>query len=144
MLSNTSKYAVRAVIYLAFNEIQGKKTGIKQISSDLDIPTPFLGKILQNLARHKILASTKGPNGGFGLGKPAADISLMDIVEVIDGLDDFNRCLIGRHSCKNGEAPCPVHDEYAHIREQFKSMFEKQTVGLIVEKMKTSNQAFNW
>ena len=37
------------------------------IAKDLDIPTPFLGKILQNLAKHKILSSTKGPHGGFTL-----------------------------------------------------------------------------
>ena len=54
ILSNTSKYGVRAVIYLALYEEEKKKTGIKKIAEDLNIPTPFLGKILQNLVRHKI------------------------------------------------------------------------------------------
>ena len=67
MLSNTSKYAIRAVIYLALFSTKEKKVGIKQVSSELDIPSPFLGKILQLLARHHILGSTKGPNGGFYL-----------------------------------------------------------------------------
>ena len=47
MLSNTSKYAIRAVIYLALYAGEEKKIGIKQISNELKIPTPFLGKILQ-------------------------------------------------------------------------------------------------
>ena len=62
MLSNTSKYAIRAVIYLALFAGKEKKIGIKQISTDLSIPTPFLGKILQTLAKHKLLSSTKGPH----------------------------------------------------------------------------------
>ena len=75
MLSNTCKYAIRAVIYLAVNDEDGKKIGIKQISKDLDIPTPFLGKILQSLAKQKLLKSTKGPHGGFSIGRPA-EVSL--------------------------------------------------------------------
>ena len=75
MLSNTSRYAIRAVIYLALKSKDESKIGIKTISKDLDIPTPFLGKILQTLAKHKILSSTKGPHGGFGLGRNPYDIS---------------------------------------------------------------------
>jgi len=67
MLSNTCKYGIRAVIYLALHNAEEKKIGIKEISSELNIPTPFLGKILQMLAKNKMLISTKGPNGGFGL-----------------------------------------------------------------------------
>ena len=94
MLSNTSKYAIRAVIYLALFAEDEKKIGIKQISSDLGIPTPFLGKILQTLAKHKVLSSTKGPHGGFGMGKDPAEVSLIDIVDIIDGRDLFTKCLI--------------------------------------------------
>ena len=53
MLSNTCKYGIRAVLYLAMNTKKEKKIGIKQISQDLNIPTPFLGKILQSLVKHK-------------------------------------------------------------------------------------------
>lgn len=88
MLSNTCKYAIRAVLFLAVNETSGK-IGIKHISDTLNMPSPFLGKILQILAKHKILNSTKGPHGGFGLGRKAEDITLLDIVSIIDGQDFF-------------------------------------------------------
>ena len=101
MLSNTCKYAIRSVIYLALHAQDGKKIGIKKISEDLEIPTPFLGKILQSLARQKLLSSTKGPHGGFGLGKDPMEISLMNIVEIVDGLDMFENCLIGNASLQN-------------------------------------------
>jgi Rrf2 family protein len=84
MLSNTCKYAIRSVIYLSINAKENQKIGIKKISEELDIPTPFLGKILQSLARQKLLTSTKGPHGGFGMGKDPSEITLMNIVEIVD------------------------------------------------------------
>jgi Rrf2 family protein len=138
MLSNTSKYAIRAVIYLALNCENKTKIGIKQISKELDIPTPFLGKILQSLAKHKILSSTKGPHGGFGFNKPPEQISLMDIVEVIDGLDSFNMCVLGLPSCTENEAHCPIHKNYSGIREQLKHLFQTEHIGELAERIKES------
>ena len=104
MLSNTSKYAIRAVIYLALYAAPEKKIGLKEISDELGIPTPFLGKILQVLSRQQILDSSKGPHGGFALKRPAIDISIMEIVNIIDGEDAFNQCLIRTSTC-SPEAP---------------------------------------
>jgi Rrf2 family protein len=128
MLSNTCKYAIRAVLYLAVNTNEGRKTGIKQISEELDIPTPFLGKILQSLAKHRLLVSTKGPSGGFGLGIPAEKIHLMDIVEIIDGMDSFNKCVIGVKYCSEQENPCALHSRYADLWNEIKELFEKETL----------------
>jgi Rrf2 family iron-sulfur cluster assembly transcriptional regulator len=65
MLSNSCRYGIRAVIYLANQPLSSGKTGIKKISKDLNLPTPFLAKILQQLAKKKILSSSKGPHGGY-------------------------------------------------------------------------------
>ncbi len=127
MLSNTCKYAIRAVVYLSVYASPEKKTGIKTISENLEIPTPFLGKILQSLARNKILASTKGPHGGFSLGRPAGDISLMDIVEITDGKDIFDTCLVRTTKCSD-EAPCGIHDSVTAIRKELKHFFMNQTI----------------
>jgi len=141
MLSNTSKYAIRAMIHLALNGKDDAKIGIKQISKDLDIPTPFLGKILQSLAKHKLLVSTKGPHGGFGLGKSAYDISLMNIVEIIDGLDSFNMCLLGLKSCTDDEVNCPVHRSYGSIRDQLKNLFQSENIGELADHIKKNSIA---
>jgi len=127
MLSNTSKYAIRAVIYLALFSSTGKKAGIKEISSKLDIPTPFLGKILQMLARQNILSSTKGPHGGFTLKKEALDITIMEIVEIIDGSDTFDSCVIRTSKCSH-ESPCSMHDKIAPLRMEMKSLFITGTI----------------
>jgi len=138
MFSNTTKYAIRAVIYLALNSKDNAKIGIKQISKELGIPTPFLGKILQSLAKHKLLSSTKGPHGGFGLSKKAHEISIMDIIEVIDGLDNFNMCVLGLPTCTENESHCPIHKNYAGIREQLKTLFQTENIGELVDRIKES------
>ena len=94
MLSNTCKYALRALIYLGKNSEKDYRIGIKKISEDLGLSSPFLGKILQNLVKQKLLVSTKGPNGGFALGKKPDQITLWDIVAKVDGEEFFTNCLI--------------------------------------------------
>ncbi|MDQ1772907.1 Rrf2 family transcriptional regulator [Labilibaculum sp. A4] len=143
MLSNTCKYAIRSVIYLSLNGTEGKKIGIKKISEDLEIPTPFLGKILQSLARQKLLTSTKGPHGGFGMGKKPSEITLMNIVEIVDGLDMFENCLIGMRPCKthtNKQSPCPVHNQFGSIRQTIYDLFNGKTIGELIDEMGTAEE----
>jgi Rrf2 family protein len=135
MLSNTSKYAIRAVIYLSLHAGENRKIGIKQISKDLNIPTPFLGKILQTLAKHKILSSIKGPHGGFGLGKKMDELKLIDIVNVIDGQDLFKKCLIRLEDCSEKE-PCSMHSKYSEIRSSVLSLFQNQNISELIQDIK--------
>jgi Rrf2 family protein len=129
MLSNTSKYAIRAMIYLAINEGNENKTGIKKISGELNLPSPFLAKILQTLTKHKLLISSKGPNGGFSLGKIASNITLYEIVTIIEGTDIFDKCLISLRSCYQENVPCPMHSKYESIRKEIKQLFQIQDIG---------------
>lgn len=141
ILSNTCKYAIRASIYLALNEKEHEKIGIKKIASDLDIPTPFLGKILQNLVRHKIMTSTKGPHGGFGLAKDPHEITLLEIIKVIDGMDLFTECLIGLKSCReygHDVVPCPIHDKFRPISNQLYELFKDETIGKLKDRIEAA------
>ncbi|MEI8112373.1 MAG: Rrf2 family transcriptional regulator [Bacteroidia bacterium] len=138
MLSNTCKYAIRALIYLGKHSEDGTRIGIKKISADLMIPTPFLGKILQNLVKQKILVSTKGPNGGFGLGKKTEEISLYDIVKIVDGEDFFKNCLIGLNPCAThaiDNKPCPVHKRFGSIRQELCKFYQETSVAAIIADM---------
>jgi Rrf2 family iron-sulfur cluster assembly transcriptional regulator len=139
MLSNTSKYAIRAVIYLALFASSYKKIGIREISDKLGIPMPFLGKILQLLAKHKVLDSTKGPNGGFSLKRPAVDLSLMEIIEIIDGRDSFDDCVIRNTKC-SPEAPCSLHDKIAPYRKGIKSLMLTQTIADLAVEFRNGNE----
>lgn len=142
MLSNTCKYALRAVIYIALNEDKKIKTGIKKISEVLDIPAPFLAKILQLLAKNKLLTSSKGPNGGFTFNKSPESISLYDIVLIIDGRDLFDRCLISMRNCYEHNIPCPLHDQYDTIRKEIEKLFKEQTIGSLAGNIRMQTQIF--
>lgn len=140
MLSNTCKYAIRAVIYIALNAEDNKKIGIKKISNELDIPSPFLSKILQTLVKHKVLSSTKGPNGGFGVNHDTNDVTLYQIVSIIDGNDLFEKCIISLRNCKEEGIPCPMHGKYDKIRTQLFNLFSNQTIEGLINDMKKSGK----
>jgi Rrf2 family protein len=142
MLSNTSKYAIRAMIFLAINEGSNNKTGIKKIAAALDIPAPFLAKILQILAKQKLLSSSKGPNGGFSLGRKAHKITLYEIVTVIDGSDIFDKCLISMRTCNEENKPCPLHAKYASIREGIKALFSQQDLGTLTSDIMSQEKIY--
>lgn len=111
------------------------KTGIKQISKDLDLPTPFLAKILQQLAKQKILKSLKGPGGGFSLLKDPKKITILDIVRTIDGEEIFTNCLIHNTTCTcvdKKKEPCPLHENYSQVRSDLITLFSKTTVHELV------------
>lgn len=132
MLSNTSKYAIRAVIYLAVYATDNKRIGIKKIAEALEIPSPFLGKILQVLVRRKILSSTKGPHGGFGLGKEPDQISLYDIIMEMDGDELFNSCLLGAGRCDENKAEggyCAIHNDFEKVRTQMVNLYKNKNIG---------------
>ena len=136
MLSNTCKYGIRGVIYLAVNGAAEKKIGLKQVSKELDLPGPFLGKVLQSLVKSKILNSVKGPNGGFSLAKPADEITLFDIIETIDGTAVFDECLIGVKICEVNpeyEKKCPFNTKSHKVRCDLKKLFQNQTIGDFAE-----------
>lgn len=140
MLSNTSKYAIRATIYLALHARSEHKVGIRKIAGDLNIPSPFLAKILQLLVKRKVLSSTKGPNGGFSLVKDAEKISLYEIVTVIDGSDVFHQCLISMRTCHENEIPCPVHEQFVPIRREMIRLFKEQTIEDLAHDLKSQQQ----
>lgn len=134
MLSNTCKYALRALIYLGKYSEEEKRIGIKKISEDLNLSSPFLGKILQNLVKQKLLVSTKGPNGGFALAKKAEEITLWDIVIKVDGEEFFTNCLISLEPCKSHDPSkpfCPVHAQYDKLRKEISAFYKETTLEII-------------
>lgn len=109
MFSNSSKYAIKAVLYLAIHSSESKKIRVKNISEPINVPQAYIAKLLQELSRHSIVSSTRGPNGGFYLNDTNLKIPLIEIVNVIDGGDRLNSCLLSLHNC-NSQKPCPLHN----------------------------------
>ena len=143
MLSNSCRYGIRAVIYLGSRYAEKRTIGIKEISEDLNLPMPFLAKILQQLAKNRILSSAKGPNGGFSFQRKPESVTLFDIVKIIDGEDIFRKCIIHDGPCsevRRSKKPCPVHDDYSKIRRELINFFKSKTVAELVKAVNTSEE----
>ncbi len=127
MFSNSSKYAIKAVLYLAIHSSESKKIRVKNISEPINVPQAYIAKLLQELSRHRIVSSTRGPNGGFFLSDANMKTLLIEIVNVIDGEDRLNSCLLSLHNC-NSEKPCPLHDFARPFRTNFIESLEQNTI----------------
>lgn len=122
------------MFFIASHSTDEKNISLNEIAGEKDIPQHFLSKILQLLVKNKLLVSMKGPNGGFRLSKPPKDITLIEIVEAIDGLDIFNQCGIGFREC-DPDDPCPIHTDYSRIRDHVRHLFETKTLEALTEDM---------
>ncbi|MEJ5260474.1 MAG: Rrf2 family transcriptional regulator [Anaerohalosphaeraceae bacterium] len=83
-ISRSTGYALIAVGYIAQNYKEGAVLAAR-ISKEYNIPLEYLLKILQQLVRANVLRSKRGPRGGFFLARPAENISLLEIIEAVDG-----------------------------------------------------------
>ena len=124
--SRSAEYAIRAFMHLA-TVPPGKYAMVKHIAETSDIPTHFLAKILQQLARKGFLRSSKGPTGGFALRKPAEEITMIELVESIDGLTDYRRCPGGMTEC-NDDQPCGMHDSWKALRGRIMEYLERTSI----------------
>jgi Rrf2 family transcriptional regulator, iron-sulfur cluster assembly transcription factor len=141
MLSATCKYGIRAVIFIASRSDTNTNTGLRQIADELKIPQPYLAKILQTLSRKKILHSCKGPHGGFYLLIPAAKLTLMNIIESIDGGDFFDSCYVTGERCnfdKPDTGVCILHNDLRKEKERLAKFFSSKTIEALVNQVKGS------
>ena len=134
MLSNSCRYAIRSVLYLAAHTSNGTKVGVKTIAEELEIPQPFLAKILQDLSKKGALGSTKGLNGGFFLSAENLNQNLLSIVEIVDGINPLATCVLGLPKC-NAEKPCPVHQQAVLSRQALFAVFRDKTIGQIAHEI---------
>jgi Rrf2 family transcriptional regulator, iron-sulfur cluster assembly transcription factor len=127
MLSTSCKYALRAAVYLMAHTGGDTKAGLKQIADEIEANEHTTGKILQLLVKERIIASVKGPNGGFYIPPRSKKIYLIDIVNVIDGVHFFFECGLGLHKCSE-KRPCPIHHTYKISREKLYKEFSSITI----------------
>ena len=139
MLSATCKYGIRAVIFIASKSDTKANTGLKEIAEKLKIPQPYLAKILQVLARKKILHSAKGPHGGFYLLIPAEKLTLMDIIDAIDGRDFFDSCYVIGERCnldRPDDGRCILHNDLREEKVRLEKFFSSKTVNQLVAQVR--------
>jgi Rrf2 family protein len=85
------------------------------------VPRALLAKIFQQFAKVGLVSSCRGAGGGFKLGRPAEDISLLEIIEAVEGPIMLNRCLLAEGTCGR-DAVCTVHPVWREVQESMRSV----------------------
>jgi len=134
MLSKSSKYAIRAVLYLSLRSNKENKFSPKKIAEAVDIPAPFLAKTLQVLTKSNLISSIRGRNGGFYLTNKDRSNNLLSIVESIDGSNKFKECLLGLPICSD-ENPCPIHHAVSPFKKQIIEELTYKTIEVLTKEV---------
>ena len=103
------------------------------LSRQENVPEGFLYKILQKLTRGGIVASFRGPGGGFALALPPSEITIRAVLEAIQGPIAVNRCFLGRDRCPN-QPNCTLCAKLTGLQENMVSLFESITLEQLLEK----------
>src|SRR4030042_5946323 len=137
-ITRSGEYGLRGLLFLAVQPPESI-TLISEISRKQHIPEPFLAKILQRLSKGGLLRSIRGAKGGFYLGRPAREITMREIIEVLEGPIALNRCLLQKGECKE-ERHCPLHEVWEEAQQRIVEILDKTTVEDLVNRMTRSGR----
>jgi Rrf2 family protein len=115
-ITRQADYAVRAMVYLAQLGPE-QRASTSHIAQEKQIPPSFLAKIVSQLSVAGLLQTSRGARGGVSLARPAEDISLLDVVEAIDGPILLNDCVAGNGSCTFGDS-CPMKPVWCEAQKE--------------------------
>lgn len=107
-LTRTADYAIRVMIHLA-GLPSGARTSRETLARWTQVPGEFLSKVLQSLARARLIHSHRGTRGGFELARSGNQITMLDVVEAIEGPLQLNVCLAQDDACGR-RWWCPAHN----------------------------------
>ena len=135
MISQTTEYALRAVVFLA--DHTGESHTSSAISSVTLVPTTYLAKILQTLARANIVSSQRGPHGGFSLMVAANELTVYDVVQVIDPIQRIHSCPLAISD--HGTNLCALHRLLDSTSLMIERQFRKVTIQSLIQQRKNES-----
>ncbi len=122
-ITREGDYGIRSVLYLSRQPFK-KVSFVNEISEEYKIPRSFLAKILQKLVKGKIVRSYRGVKGGFSLAKPPKEISLLDVLEAIEGKLSVNVCISDRKKCGFSKS-CPIQFVWQTVQSRITDVLRK-------------------
>lgn len=125
-ISRAGEYGVLGLLHLA-RQPDGQPVMIDAVSRDETIPKSFLAKIFQDLAKAGILRSQRGAGGGFALARPAGEITVLQVIEAIDGKIALQRCLGEVPECDRKEG-CALCSLFEQAQDRLKEVFGQTTL----------------
>jgi Rrf2 family protein len=125
-LTRAADYAVRMMIHLATLPPESR-TNRAALAAACDVPEPFVGKILQTLTRSGLIASHRGVHGGFALTQRPDVISLLSVIEAVEGPTQLNTCMRPGDSCGR-KSWCPAHTVWVEAQHAMTAVLRRATL----------------
>lgn len=130
-LTRAADYAVRIMIHLAMLP-PGSRPNRAALAEAGDIPEHFVSKILQALSRTGLIHSHRGMNGGFEMARPPDKITMLEVVEAIEGPTRLNVCLGPGMSCTR-KSWCPAHCVWIEAQEAMTRVLRRATIASLAD-----------
>jgi len=127
-LTQTTGYAIKALGCLSG---VGQSRQTADIAKFSGVPRPYLSKIIQSLARGGLVVAKRGIGGGISLACPPEEISLLQVVEAVEGQGWLGDCLLGFDECTN-MATCPTHDFWQRVRREITRELRKTSLASVI------------
>jgi Rrf2 family protein len=135
-LSRRTDYALRAMTYLALRKGDGQSS-IAEISEAESIPREFSAKVLKELCRAGFIRSRLGPRGGYRLVKSPQELTVLEIIEALDGPLSISDCIDDPEFCGRSGA-CRMHQLFGRVNEQMKHILGSATLADIAGRDQTA------
>jgi len=133
-LTTKGRYAVTAVLDLAFHEGNGP-VSLADISERQGISLSYLEQLFSRLRRNEVVASTRGPGGGYSLARPDNEISMAAIIQAVDESYDATSCG-GEGTCSGDAYQCLTHDLWTELSEEIHQFLN----GIMLSEMKSRRE----
>jgi Rrf2 family transcriptional regulator, nitric oxide-sensitive transcriptional repressor len=130
MISKTSEYALRAMVFLA--ESPAPSNPLQAIAGTTQVPSGYLSKVLQQLVRAGLLNSQRGLGGGFSLARPASELSVYEIVQAVDPLSRIRECPL--HLPEHRDQLCALHRRLDDVMEMVEHSFRLTSLADLLKK----------
>ncbi len=124
-ISRRTDYGVRVIMDLATLP-ESARASTQEIADRQNIPAPFLAKIVSRLSLSGLVITHRGAGGGVSLARPASEISLLQVIEALDGPVQLNRCVIEPSACPR-DSHCPVHHIWAKAQLELTGLLSETT-----------------
>lgn len=128
MLSKTAEYALRIVASLAADPDAQKAAD--QLAEQTQVPRRYLHRVLQGLARAELVESRSGPGGGYRLSRPAAELTILEVVNAVSPMERIRQCPLGLPSHTE---LCPLHRELDKAYAATEAAFGRVTIGKVLQ-----------
>ena len=135
-ISTKGEYGVRAMLFLAMHADEGPATS-HQIATRQGIPEPYLRQILASLAKHRLIQSNRGPQGGHLLGRPPEEISLRDILYALEGhVTSVDQVLAQPCSIDIGTQHCVIREAFLKVKDAVETILSDITLDKLSERQR--------